>query len=76
MQTVFNKNIKVYFIVPNDVSNNEAYFTHTKKANNSSGSLPLTTISYIKSIIGIDTSLSFNTSINSLIMKLLFQMKI
>lgn len=34
MQTVFNKNIKVYFIVPNDVSNNEAYFTHTKKANN------------------------------------------
>ena len=34
MQTVFNKNIKVYFIVPNDVSNNEAYFTHTKKAYN------------------------------------------
>ena len=32
MQNVFNKNIKVYFIVPKDVSNNDAYFTQTKKA--------------------------------------------
>jgi type IV secretory pathway ATPase VirB11/archaellum biosynthesis ATPase len=32
MQSVFNKKIKVYLIVPKDVSNNEAYFTQTKKA--------------------------------------------
>ena len=32
MQKVFNKKINVYFIVPKDVSNNEAYFTQTKNA--------------------------------------------
>ena len=31
MQKVFNKNIKVYFIAPKDVSINEVYFTNTKK---------------------------------------------
>ena len=36
------------------------YDLYIRKANNNSGSFPLTTISYIKSIIGIDTSLSFN----------------
>ena len=32
IQNVFNKKIKVYLIVPKDVSNNDAYFTQTKKA--------------------------------------------
>ena len=33
MQIEFIKNISVYFIVPNEISNKEAYFTQTKKAN-------------------------------------------
>jgi hypothetical protein len=32
MQNVFTKNIKVYLIVPSEVSNKEAYFTQTKNA--------------------------------------------
>ncbi len=32
MQKVFTKKIKVYLIVPKDVSNKEAYLTQTKNA--------------------------------------------
>jgi hypothetical protein len=32
MQIAFKKNIRVYFIVPKEVSNIEAYFIQTKKA--------------------------------------------
>ena len=32
MKIQFTKNISVYLIVPNDISNKEAYFTQTKNA--------------------------------------------